>query len=162
MLSMRYRMRSFSAPLLSASLFAFLIVLPLPASAQAAGSVESRSVDPAATRAYIHNAWDQLSRSVTDCQSLSDVKVTTRPILYLPHELTTPEAVKTLAAGCAVKIVSLPKQIGNLGDLMPQDLTKAGLAPGLLYLPNKYIVPGGRFNDMYGWDSYFIILGVVA
>ncbi len=33
---------------------------------------------------------------------------------------------------------------------------------GLLYLPNRYVVPGGRFNEMYGWDSYFIILGLVA
>ncbi len=32
---------------------------------------------------------------------------------------------------------------------------------GLLYLPNKYVVPGGRFNEMYGWDSYFIIRGLV-
>ena len=32
---------------------------------------------------------------------------------------------------------------------------------GLLYLPNRYVVPGGRFNEMYGWDSYFIILGLV-
>src|SRR5580658_11049692 len=27
---------------------------------------------------------------------------------------------------------------------------------GLLYLPKPYVVPGGRFNEMYGWDSYFI------
>ena len=27
---------------------------------------------------------------------------------------------------------------------------------GLLYLPRPYVVPGGRFNEMYGWDSYFI------
>ncbi|MBN2193624.1 MAG: hypothetical protein JW751_12475 [Polyangiaceae bacterium] len=33
--------------------------------------------------------------------------------------------------------------------------------PGLLYLPNPYVVPGGRFNEMYGWDSYFIILGLL-
>ncbi len=32
---------------------------------------------------------------------------------------------------------------------------------GLLYLPNRYVVPGGRFNEMYGWDSYFILLGLV-
>lgn len=32
--------------------------------------------------------------------------------------------------------------------------------PGLLYLPDPYVVPGGRFNEMYGWDSYFIVLGL--
>src|SRR5271166_6451260 len=32
---------------------------------------------------------------------------------------------------------------------------------GLLFLENRYVVPGGRFNEMYGWDSYFIIRGLV-
>lgn len=32
---------------------------------------------------------------------------------------------------------------------------------GLLYLPKPYQVPGGRFNEMYGWDSYFINLGLL-
>lgn len=32
---------------------------------------------------------------------------------------------------------------------------------GLLYLPRPYVVPGGRFNEMYGWDSYFIELGLL-
>ncbi len=32
---------------------------------------------------------------------------------------------------------------------------------GLLYLPKPYVVPGGRFNEMYGWDSYFIQLGLL-
>lgn len=31
----------------------------------------------------------------------------------------------------------------------------------MLYLQNPYIVPGGQFNEMYGWDSYFIILGLL-
>ena len=24
-----------------------------------------------------------------------------------------------------------------------------------------YVVPGGRFNELYGWDSYFIVLGLL-
>lgn len=35
-------------------------------------------------------------------------------------------------------------------------------AQGLLYLPNPYVVPGGRFNEMYGWDSYFIQVGLLT
>jgi alpha,alpha-trehalase len=31
----------------------------------------------------------------------------------------------------------------------------------LLYVENKYVVPGGRFNEMYGWDSYFIVRGLL-
>jgi len=32
---------------------------------------------------------------------------------------------------------------------------------GLLYLPHPYVVPGGRFNEMYGWDSFFIQMGLL-
>ncbi|HZA49381.1 MAG TPA: trehalase family glycosidase, partial [Myxococcaceae bacterium] len=34
--------------------------------------------------------------------------------------------------------------------------------PGLLYLPHAYVVPGGHFNEMYGWDSYFMARGAIA
>jgi len=32
----------------------------------------------------------------------------------------------------------------------------------LIALPYKYIVPGGRFNEQFYWDSYFIMLGLAA
>jgi alpha,alpha-trehalase len=32
----------------------------------------------------------------------------------------------------------------------------------LLPLPNRYVVPGGRFREVYYWDSYFTMLGLVA
>lgn len=32
----------------------------------------------------------------------------------------------------------------------------------LLKLPKPYIVPGGRFNEFFYWDSYFIMLGLQA
>ena len=107
---------------------------------------------------YMHQAWDTLSRSMVDCTSLRDVKVTTAPILYLPAGMTAPKAVTALKAACGVEVMRLPRKITHLGEVMPQELKR----PGLLYLPNKYVVPGGRFNEMYGWDSYFIILGLLA
>jgi alpha,alpha-trehalase len=30
----------------------------------------------------------------------------------------------------------------------------------LINLPNKYVLPGGRFREMYYWDSYFTALGL--
>ncbi|MGS0748266.1 trehalase family glycosidase [Halpernia sp. GG3] len=30
----------------------------------------------------------------------------------------------------------------------------------LLKLPKSYIVPGGRFNEFFYWDSYFVMLGL--
>ncbi|KNZ60698.1 uncharacterized protein VP01_1515g2 [Puccinia sorghi] len=32
---------------------------------------------------------------------------------------------------------------------------------GTLYLPYPYVVPGGRFQEMYAWDSFFIALGLL-
>ena len=32
----------------------------------------------------------------------------------------------------------------------------------LLSLPHPYVVPGGRFDEVYYWDSYFIMLGLEA
>lgn len=106
---------------------------------------------------YIHTSWTGLQRSMTDCKSLVDAKTTTAPVLYLPQELMEPPAVKTLHAACGIQIRRLPQRIDHPGALMPAAIP----TPGLLYLPHPYIVPGGRFNEMYGWDSYFILLGLV-
>ncbi len=43
---------------------------------------------------------------------------------------------------------------------LPDDLSRIS-KQGLLYLPHPYVVPGGRFNEMYGWDSYFIQVGLL-
>lgn len=48
--------------------------------------------------------------------------------------------------------------INNLWDeLVRKDSPTAG---SLIELPHPYIVPGGRFNEMYYWDSYFTMLGL--
>ncbi len=107
---------------------------------------------------YIHKSWDTLSRSMSDCHSLVDPKLNGAPaILYLPAEVPEPPEVAALKTKCNVDVERLPKEITSFGELKLSDIPK----PGLLYLPNKYVVPGGRFNEMYGWDSYFIILGLL-
>jgi alpha,alpha-trehalase len=107
---------------------------------------------------YIHQSWDTLQRSMTDCRSLVDPKLTTAPVLYLPAGETIPADVKAMETKCRVDVRSLPRVIHHEGDLPPDNIP----TPGLLYLPHRYVVPGGRFNEMYGWDSYFIILGELA
>src|SRR5213076_704806 len=32
----------------------------------------------------------------------------------------------------------------------------------LIALPSAYVVPGGRFREVYYWDSYFTMLGLIA
>lgn len=43
---------------------------------------------------------------------------------------------------------------------LPEDMSQLR-EQGLLYLPRPYVVPGGRFNEMYGWDSFFIQMGLL-
>lgn len=114
--------------------------------------------NPEATLHYIHAAWDSLTRSMTDCHSLVDIKVVNNPILYLPAGMKEPALVRALPEKCHVQVKWLPKPIEKLGDLDPKQMRD----PGLLYLPQPYVVPGGRFNEMYGWDSFFILLGLEA
>ncbi|QNB13592.1 alpha,alpha-trehalase TreF [Paraburkholderia tropica] len=53
--------------------------------------------------------------------------------------------------------------IDTLWDVLRRN-PDAGQQPysSLLPLPNPYVVPGGRFNEIYYWDSYFIMLGLEA
>jgi alpha,alpha-trehalase len=106
---------------------------------------------------YISTAWDTLTRSMTDCKSIVDPKITTASVLYLPAGFAAPAAVNKLTADCNVQVKALPIAIDHLGQITSSDQNPSGL----LYLPNKYLVPGGRFNEMYGWDSYFIIRGLL-
>jgi len=94
---------------------------------------------------------------MTDCRSIVDPKIKASPVLYLPANFEAPAAVQKLSTECSVRIEHLPMEIHHLGEI---DSSK--IQPhGLLYLEHKYVVPGGRFNEMYGWDSYFIIRGLL-
>ena len=126
----------------------------IAAPAQSASGIAGKGLKPILD--YISTAWDTLARSMTDCNSIVDPKVTAQSVLYLPKELPVPASVKALASQCNVRVEHLPIEIHRLGEI-----TSNIDPPGLLYLPNKYVVPGGRFNEMYGWDSYFIVRGLL-
>jgi alpha,alpha-trehalase len=138
---------------------AFFLAALLTADAQAPGSASAPSAgDAARSLEYIHAAWDKLTRSATDCAALSDVKVKTVPVLYVPADAPIPAEAAEAGQRCHAQVMALPKKIEKLGDVMPQELA----SQGLLFLPAPYVVPGWRFNEMYGWDSYFIVLGLEA
>ena len=106
---------------------------------------------------YIADGWQTLSRSMSECKSVVDPKVETAPVLYLPADQPTPPAIEAMHASCGVDVRHLPRVVHHLGDVTTAELP----VEGLLYLPDRYVVPGGRFNEMYGWDSYFILLGLM-
>lgn len=130
-----------------------------PASVRAYAAEPSKSAPEAGLApilTYISSGWDTLTRSMTDCQTVVDPKLTEASVLYLPADFPASPAVQDLQKRCKVQVRALPAVVTAPGQIDPSKI-----APGLLYLENKYVVPGGRFNEMYGWDSYFIILGLV-
>lgn len=47
-----------------------------------------------------------------------------------------------------------------LWPLLTRDPEVACAGSSLLSLPSRYVVPGGRFRELYYWDSYFTMLGL--
>ena len=50
--------------------------------------------------------------------------------------------------------------IKNLWSVLKRNPDKVVEGSSLLALPYPYIVPGGRFREVYYWDSYFTMLGL--
>jgi len=122
--------------------------------AQAAGP---KDVGLRQIRSYIAAGWDTLTRALTDCKVIVDPKLAAASVLYLPADFDAPADVQEMQKRCNVQVKHLAQVIHKLGEIDTSSLEP----PGLLYLNNKYVVPGGRFNEMYGWDSYFIVRGLV-
>lgn len=63
--------------------------------------------------------------------------------------------------------VSVPGQpmcahIDALWPVLTRQPLDCPMHSSLLPLPNPYVVPGGRFGELYYWDSYFTMLGLAA
>jgi alpha,alpha-trehalase len=54
------------------------------------------------------------------------------------------------------------EHIRALWPLLVREHLQALEGDSLLALPRPYVVPGGRFRELYYWDSYFTMLGLVA
>lgn len=63
--------------------------------------------------------------------------------------------------GPTIQIEKSPDIEAHIDDLWNMLIRKDVPTSGsLISLPKPYIVPGGRFNEMYYWDSYFTMLGL--
>jgi alpha,alpha-trehalase len=58
--------------------------------------------------------------------------------------------------------VPLSEHIDRLWDELTRTSATAPMYSSLLPLPQPYVVPGGRFREIYYWDSYFTMLGLGA
>ncbi|WP_242538865.1 alpha,alpha-trehalase TreF [Trinickia acidisoli] len=55
---------------------------------------------------------------------------------------------------------TLAAHIDGLWPVLSRHPTEHPANSSLLPLPYDYVVPGGRFSEMYYWDSYFTMLGL--
>ncbi|AMH14827.1 alpha,alpha-trehalase [Citrobacter sp. FDAARGOS_156] len=55
---------------------------------------------------------------------------------------------------------SLREHIDGLWPVLTRSTTDVEKWDSLLPLPEPYVVPGGRFREIYYWDSYFTMLGL--
>ncbi len=55
---------------------------------------------------------------------------------------------------------SVEEHIETLWPFLTRDADIKVDGDSLISLPHRYIVPGGRFNEIYYWDSYFTMLGL--
>lgn len=92
-----------------------------------------------------------------------------RPRIFIPYDDNSAweyfQQVAILHPYLNLDVIKLPQ------DITPKYVQSLNSEPGILALElvqngnhiegKPFLVPGGRFNELYGWDSYFIILGLL-
>lgn len=133
------------------------------------------------SRMIRHNFWDGLTRRI-DAEGLEIICSDTKnrsadhnPRIYIPFDQDEIyEYYKQVAESRShlkLQVERLPKEI------TPEYVKSINDRPGILTLAMRkefdhvakkqvwrgvpFVVPGGRFNEMYGWDSYFETLGLL-
>lgn len=109
---------------------------------------------------YIKKTWALLTRSNHVLATAAvDPKFHADPDGRWPIYVSRSEDIRRIAKQLHQELA--PAAFAKIElRVLPDDPTKLD-EQGLLYLPNPYVVPGGRFNEMYGWDSYFIQIGLL-
>jgi alpha,alpha-trehalase len=57
---------------------------------------------------------------------------------------------------------AMEDHIRGLWPVLTRPADKADAQSSLIPIPEPYVVPGGRFREVYYWDSYFTMEGLVA
>lgn len=113
---------------------------------------------------YIDRTWETLTRSHDDLlDALPDEKIEHEPGTAWPLYVAASEDTAAVRSRLDRSLTDPEWQQVDLRVLPENPRANLNVIDphGLLYLPHPYVVPGGRFNEMYGWDSYFISVGLL-
>ena len=118
----------------------------------------------------------ELERIFPDSKEFADATPKSPPpgilALYRAHKPFSSEALKRFVAAhfdlpadpvlppVTSEPVPIRQHIDALWDRLTRDTPTAAPYSSLLPLPRPYVVPGGRFRELYYWDSYFTMLGL--
>jgi alpha,alpha-trehalase len=142
--------------------------------------VEKLQLELEPVRDYIHETWKTLIRTHADLylDALFDPKVPRDPeakrLIYISAKEDSAQVqhmLDTAREGLVEKIIcgemeglsedDLPEiEIRQLPPLS-EPLEIADHQHSLMYLPQPYVVPGPRFNEMYNWDTAFVVRGLL-
>jgi alpha,alpha-trehalase len=111
-----------------------------------------------------------------DSKAFADAEARTAPrdILaqYHRQKPDSPDALKAFVEGhfnlvpeahspqSPPEQVPILRHIDRLWDPLTRSTPTAPPHSSLLAVPHPYVVPGGRFREVYYWDSYFTMLGL--
>ena len=134
------------------------------------------------TRFITHQFWNCLTRRI-DLYNIGEIALDTKidtieaknPRIYVPFNC--PEQYEFFIQASQMN-PSLKLEVEYLPrNITPEYVKSLNRTPGLLALAMEehvnpstgerslvgfpYAVPGGRFNELYGWDSYFMALGLL-
>ena len=140
-----------------------IAILCLVASPSALSEPTPDNASPDQLRAiqkYIKDSWHTLTRSSAQlAKAAPDPKFKPMADGRWPVYVSRHENLKLIEQRLRAQMSPQDFATIELRQL-PDNLNEVN-EQGLLYLPHPYVVPGGRFNEMYGWDSYFIQVGLV-
>ena len=149
--------------------FAPLFVIALPASPYE---------QPLAPQVLLEDLYAdvELQGIFPDSKDFADATPRSSPpdilILYHAQKPLSPEALErfiathfdlprdAIAAPGDVEPTPIRKHIDDLWDRLSRYTPTTAPYSSLLPLPKPYVVPGGRFRELYYWDSYFTMLGL--
>lgn len=118
----------------------------------------------------------QLASVFADGKAFADAVPNTDPheilLQYRREQPQTPQALERFVAAhfalpspvtappASLGQIPLLTHVDSLWDVLTRSSTSSPRYASLLPLPKPYVVPGGRFGEIYYWDSYFTMLGL--